>query len=346
MKKILCIATSRKTKGGITTVLTAYQPCLFWKKYSIRWLETHNDRNRFVKLWYLCKSLTTYLFIVWFYDLVHVHTGEYKSFKRKYIFFQIARWLHKKTIVHIHIGNQIDSYANSRTCQDMLQNADAVVVLTNELKNKISELFSIKESKISVIYNPCKAIENVQFSMGNKTILYAGRLETNKGYHILLEAFAMIAASYPDWKIIFAGNGEIDKAVQLAEAKGILKQVEFRGWITGVEKDRVFREASLLCLPSYNEGFSMTVLEAWAYRLPVVCTKVGFLQDIGIDEENALFFEPGNAGELANRLDRMIADSLLRKRIAEKSHTLATTTFNIQNIAAQIDSLYGYLLSV
>ena len=144
MKKVLYIATSRKTKGGITAVLTAYQQCLFWKKYKIRWLETHLDQNHFVKLWYLFKSVMIYLFIIKFYDLVHLHTGENKSLKRKYIFFKIARWFNKKTIVHIHIGNQIHSFSNSKICQDMLQNADAIVVLTNDLKNKLSKLFSIE----------------------------------------------------------------------------------------------------------------------------------------------------------------------------------------------------------
>ena len=159
-----------------------------------------------------------------------------------------------------------------------------------------------------------------------------------------MEAFALIASSYSDWKIIFAGNGEINKAIQIADKRGILNQVVFRGWISGVEKDRVFREASFLCLPSYAEGFSMAVLEAWAYRLPVVCTQVGFLRDIGKDKENALFFELGDVDELARKLDLMITNSTLRKSIAKQSHELSKTIFNQQNIDSQIDKLYMDLL--
>ena len=291
--KVLHLATSRKTKGGITTVLTAYQQCPFWEKYKIRWLETHIDRNLFDKFWYFFKSLMIYLFIIKCYDLVHIHTGENKSLKRKYIFFKIARWLNKKTIVHIHIGNQINSYSHSKIFHDMLKNADAVVVLTCDLKNKIRKLFSIEGSKIHVIYNPCTAIENVRYSTETKNILYAGRLVHNKGYHILLEAFAQIAPKYADWKIIFTGNGEIDKAIQIAKEKNIINQAEFKGWVTGAEKDLIFREASFLCLPSYSEGFPMSVLEAWAYSLPVICTPVGGLREIVKEEENVLLFKPG-----------------------------------------------------
>ena len=164
MRKVLFLATSRKTKGGVTSVLKAYQKCQLWEKYNIRWLETHIDGNTLIKLWYSFTSLITYLFVVRSYDLVHLHTGEIISIKRKYIFFQIARWLNKKTIVHLHIGNQIDSYANSKLCNNILKRADAVLVLSNELKNKVRELFSVDSDKIYVIHNPCVAVENVRYS--------------------------------------------------------------------------------------------------------------------------------------------------------------------------------------
>ena len=344
MNKVLYLATSRKTKGGITSVLNTYKQCLFWEKYNIRWIETHIDRNIFAKMLFSLGGLVNFLFIVWSYDLVHIHTGEINSMKRKYIFFKIARWLNKKTIVHLHIGNQIDSYEHNKICQNMVKNADAIIVLSNELKNKIHELFFVDESKIYVIHNPCVPVENVQYLMNSKVILYAGRLDYNKGYHILLEAFTKIASKYPDWKIVIAGNGEIDKAIQIATKNKILNQVAFRGWITGDEKAHVFREAAFLCLPSYAEGFSMTVLEAWAYSLPVVCTPVGGLRDIVCDGVNALLFESGNAMQLAEQLERMITNPSLRKSIAEKSHELASSMFDIQTIGEQIDCLYKFLI--
>jgi len=227
MKKVLYLATSRKTKGGITSVLKAYEQCPFWKKYNIRWLETHIDRNMIIKMWYTIYSLLIYLVIIWFYDIVHIHCGDFPSIKRKYVFFQIARMLNKKTVVHFHIVTQIDSLNDKRIFKNMVENADAVILLSNEVKDKVMNIYSIDKDKLFVIYNPSIEVSNVQYANDSKTILFAGRLDSNKGYHVLLEAFALIAPKHLNWKIIFAGNGEIDKATKIAEEQQIINQITF-----------------------------------------------------------------------------------------------------------------------
>ena len=77
-------------------------------------------------------------------------------------------------------------------------------------------------------------------------ILYAGILSDRKGYNRLIEAFSKIAAKYPDWKIKFAGNGEIEKGKSLAVKFGIEQQTEFLGWIAGNTKESIFQHASIL----------------------------------------------------------------------------------------------------
>ncbi|MDR2233232.1 MAG: glycosyltransferase family 4 protein [Tannerella sp.] len=340
MKRVLFIATSKNTKGGITSVISSYRQCKIWEKYKIRWLETHIDRNSYIKLLYVICSLILYCVIVWFYDIVHIHVGDIKSMRRKSVFFQIASWINKKTIIHLHIGDQIYKMADSKTCKNVIQQADAIIVLSNDMRQKVRDIFSISKDKIFVIPNPCVTVQNVNYSIASKTILFAGRLDYNKAYQILIKAFALIASKHHDWKIVFAGNGEIAKAIRLATENRISGQVEFKGWITGEEKDRIFRESAFLCLPSYAEGFSMTVLEAWAYCLPVVCTPVGGLKEIVKDGDNALVFEPGNVAELALKLDLMITNPDIRQNIAEKSHELSQSLFNLQRICERIDNLY------
>ena len=77
-KKVLILATSRKTRGGVTAVLKVYEQCPFWKKYKVYWLETHIDRTLFVKFLYAVKALIAFLFLVWFYDIIHIHVLLYK----------------------------------------------------------------------------------------------------------------------------------------------------------------------------------------------------------------------------------------------------------------------------
>ena len=84
--RVLILATSRKTRGGITSVLKEHEQSRYWKEFRCRWLETHRDGNILVKIGYFLKSFVTYLFILPAYDLVHIHTSEPPSALRKVCF--------------------------------------------------------------------------------------------------------------------------------------------------------------------------------------------------------------------------------------------------------------------
>ena len=143
--------------------------------------------------------------------------------------------------------------------------------------------------------------------------------------------------------IVFAGNGEIEKARSMAVELCIENQVEFKGWISGIEKVRVFQEASIYCLASDGEGFPMGVLDAWAYGLPCVVTPVGGLPDIVEDGENALVFPVGNVEILSQQLEKLISNVELRTKISQASIELADNTFNIKKINMELGQIYESL---
>ena len=173
--------------------------------------------------------------------------------------------------------------------------------------------------------------------------MYAGTLNFNKGYADLIKAFSIVAKKHPEWKVVFAGHGEIQEARELAKDLGVDSQCNFLGWISGEQKDAAFRRASILCLASYQEGFPMAVLDAWAYGVPVVSTTAGGLIDIIIEGQNGLLFEAGNVEQLSKTLEIILSDSELRTRIASESRVLAYTTFNIVYLNHQLGELYESL---
>lgn len=81
--RVLILATSHKTRGGITSVLKEHEQSRYWKTFKCRWLETHRDGNICIKIGYFLKSFLTYIFILPSYDLVHIHTSEPPSALRK-----------------------------------------------------------------------------------------------------------------------------------------------------------------------------------------------------------------------------------------------------------------------
>lgn len=341
MHKILIVATSHKTRGGITSVILSHQKGNQWNEHCCNWIETHIDKGVICKLFYLLKAWFTFILILPWYDLVHIHISEPPSAIRKCMFMWWAKIWNKKTIVHFHSFSSDTTIRSkySTIYRYLFSKADSVLVLSNYWKNEINDIFSLGD-KVKILFNPCPGkFSNVQYKKKNN-ILYAGTINVRKGYTDLIIAFSRISNKYPNWNLIFAGNGEIEKGKQLVKKLGIESQVCFLGWVNGEAKDKAFKEASIFCLPSYAEGFPMAVLDAWAYGLPVVSTPVGGLPDIAIENENILLFTPGDITSLAKQLEILILDNNLRNKISNGSSLLSQTTFSEKSINTQLGELY------
>ena len=346
MLKVLVVATSHKTRGGITSVVNAHERGELWKKYHCTWVETHIDRGAGFKLWYFIKGLLKYCVLIWSADLVHIHFSEPPSAIRKSIFLLIAKLARKKVIVHFHAFSPQTTIESKykRVYRFIFSRADCAIILSKFWKDAVNKEFHLGD-KVRVVYNPCVAeISNKQYQKGNY-ILYAGTLNQRKGYADLIKAFALIAKKNIDWKVVFAGNGEADQAKKLAREEGIEDECIFTGWISGEEKDKWFKVSKIFCLPSYAEGFSMAVLDAFAYGLPVITTPVGGIPDVAKDGDNMLLFNSGDIKALAKQLDLLMNDKALRDKLSKASERFAKDVFNVYVINKQIGDLYEEVLN-
>ena len=343
MTRVLVVATSRKTRGGITSVVKAHETGGQWKKYHCRWIETHRDGNMARKLWYLAAALVEYVCLLPFYDIVHIHIATTQSAKRKRLFFILAKFMKKKTIFHFHPSNEkfLFEPKNRKLYRKLFSQADLVLVLSEQWRRWIKESLGLTE-RIKVLYNPCPVVDR-RDDLRRNQVLFAGTVIPRKGYAVLLKGFALIAGKYPQWKVVFAGNGEIDRARSIAESLGIAGQVEFLGWVSGDEKERVFQESSIYCLASDGEGFPMGVLDAWAYGIPCVVTPVGGIPDIVENGKNGLIFPVGDSGKLAEQLDLLMQDQSLRRQIVVGSDKYVYGQFCVENINRQLGEIYSTL---
>lgn len=344
MPKVIVVATSRKTRGGITSVIKAHETGEHWKKYHCKWIETHRDGNNIRKLWYLITALIQYILILPFYDIVHIHIATTKSAHRKKIFFYLAKLLRKKTIFHFHPSNEKFLYNinNQKLYRKLFSKADIVLVLSEQWKRWIYETLSLSE-KIEVLYNPCPEVCRRE-DIRKKQILFAGSIIQRKGYETLIRAFGKIAYKYPEWKVVFAGNGEIENGKKIAIELGISQQITFLGWVNGVEKEKVFQESMIYCLASDGEGFPMGVLDAWAYGIPCIMTPVGGLPDIIVDYKNGILFQVGDINDLSNKLKELIENQELRKSIVTHSDKYVYETFEVQYINTRLENFYQQII--
>jgi glycosyltransferase involved in cell wall biosynthesis len=145
--------------------------------------------------------------------------------------------------------------------------------ITVQLDNYIGEYPHYLHGRIISIPNsvsPAKEFAKPAGHRGEtKRLLSVGRLSYQKNQAVLIEAFARLADSMPDWRLVLVGAGEDEqKLKQLTADKGLGARVEFIGAVKEVE--RFYLSSHLFCLPSRWEGFPNVLAEAMAQGLPVV----------------------------------------------------------------------------
>jgi glycosyltransferase involved in cell wall biosynthesis len=341
--RVLMIGPGRRGRGGIDAVIWAYTKSPVWDSYACRWLETYEDSGTMAKVWVAARALLRAPFAIWRSDIIHIHTAFRASIVRKSLFLMIAKALGKKVIMHVHDYDPeyLDRVGHTSFAARVLRTADRVVALS-PLWADVLRRAGVKA--VEVIPNPVILPQWTAIranSSGRFNILYVGKLENRKGYEDLLRAMPLVLQTLPSARLQFAGTGEIERAKTIADELGIGASVEFLGWIHKEDRERVYTGADVFCLPSYNEGLPMVVLEAMAFCLPVVCTPVGGLPDLIRPGDNGIFVQPGNHNEIAAALIGLLQDTVRRTAIAKSGHETVMKTYGLPAVATHLERLYG-----
>jgi glycosyltransferase involved in cell wall biosynthesis len=225
-------------------------------------------------------------------------------------------------------------------CKLTLRHCQRIVVLSDKWRTVVQA--ALPESDISVIYNPVMDVDQSQVGAvsDQMRVLYLAHLVERKGYHDLINAFAMVSARAADARLVFCGSGDEEKALEMCEALNIADRVEFRGWISDDEKVDELVRTTVFCLPSYDEGLPMGILEAMSFGLPIATTPVGGIPDVLKHEVNALLFEPGDVSAMADALTRLLLDPGLRQSLASNA-LQDSAEFRPSRIGAQWVQLYA-----
>lgn len=135
-------------------------------------------------------------------------------------------------------------------------------------------------------------------------LLSVGRLERNKGFHILLDALGRLRRRLPPrWCWLLVGQGTERAALEAqAREQGIASHVRFTGRLDDAELHNLYEEVDLIVHPTLYEGSSLVTLEAMIHRKPVVASAAGGIPDKVFDGRNGYLARPGDAGDLAEKL--------------------------------------------
>ena len=178
---------------------------------------------------------------------------------------------------------------------------DYVVTLTKRDKELWEQGIKNIKAKIIPIANPSpfEVQENIP-SLDYKTILCVGRLTYQKGFDLLITAWARVAQQVPDWKIVIVGSGEDELMLQqMAKDFAVEDSIVFAGQQKNM--DTFYRQASFFCMTSRFEGLPMVLLEAQSYGLPIVAFDCDTgPADLIENKKNGILVEPLDTTELAD----------------------------------------------
>ena len=346
MHQVVMTGTAENAGGGITSVIKLIKKMPVWNKYDIYWLETQtNECGKAKKLWTALRAALIAPFVIWNSKIIHFQMVPDITLIIQLPVLLFAKLFCKKIVTEVHVGNQLKDHTNDKFFKWWFNQADLVLLLAKKWEDLFKSIYKDVKTPTDVLYNACEIIEPIPFSEKKHLILFAGTLDKNKAPELLLEAWAKIADKHPKWHITFMGSGYIDDCKNLSRELRIDDSVDFTGYITGTEKERIFHDASILCMCSYMEGFPMAVLEAWSYSVSVITTPVGGLPDVIDEEVNCLTFPYGDSDVLSKQLDKMISNETLRENIAREGRSQAVKYFSLDAVNKKIDSIYSKLIS-
>jgi glycosyltransferase involved in cell wall biosynthesis len=174
-----------------------------------------------------------------------------------------------------------------------------------------------------------------------RSLLYLSRIERRKGIIELIDAYRLLKQQDAGYELFIAGNGPDLQSVAEYIAQKELRDIHMLGYVTGEEKVKAFRKASIFCFPSYfGEGMPVSVLEAMVLGLPLVSSDVAGLKDILEDGRNGVILRGVNPEEIVRGILELVRNDGLRQRISDHNKEYAANTFHPKKCAKRLEDIF------
>ncbi len=352
MIDVLHIAPGLNVKGGITTVLHGYIQSCLCNNIRLHFIASHRDGSIGFKIAVAVVGLyKTFLKMAsGQIDIVHLHCGDKPSPLRKYFYYRLVRLFNTKVVLHFHGSGFIDQYQKfphflKKRCTYLFTEVDLLICLSVYWEKQILNIFPTAKTKVvrNAIAIPDQCTPRIN-SKRPLRLAFLGRIIERKGLFDLIEVIAGMKSQGIDVYLEIGGDGDVDNLNRMIQGLGLSNQVKYLGWIGTKDKERLFGRVDAYVLPSYAEGMPMSVLEAMAYGLPVVSTKVGGVPDLVCDEKTGFLIVPGDKVSLSKSIKRLVMEPDLIRRFGEKGREKAIECHQLESMMKRLMQLYQDLI--
>lgn len=186
-------------------------------------------------------------------------------------------------------------------------------------------------------------LEKIHDKSSPGKFLFAARLTIEKGCEVLLKALTLLPKDI-QFEFSIAGKGVYaDKFIELAKNDS---RIKYLGYISGSDKDAIFRKNDWLLLPSlWYENAPVVIIEAAAYKMGVIGSNIGAIPEFVQHEKTGLLFDPGNPKALAETIIRAVNDQEILRNI-EKFTPQILSNSSIDNMVDGYLEHYKSVISV
>ena len=279
-------------------------------------------------------------------DIIHV-----RSRVPAWLIYFANKSLKIKVVSTVHGFNSVGFYSS------IMQKADAVICVSNSIKEYIQKHYKTSESKITVIprgidlelFNP-KNIDNdfinnfkKEFNLENRFIVSSvGRVTQLKDYETFIKAISLVKKELPNIVALIVGGVRSDKEDYLNSLKNLIKELNLEDNIifTGSQSkiEQIYALSDVIVSSSKKpESFGRAVAEAISMDKPVIATNHGGVKDIIIENENGFFFEVGDEKELANNI-------LKARNLEFDGYNYISSNFSLENMVNKTIDVYKGIL--
>jgi len=270
-------------------------------------------------------------------DVVEFHFRWAPSYTREIVRYQgpkVFTW-HNSFGEGEGLVQRTGSWINDRLFLPKLRRFDAVTCISDYVK---SELLAKKvpDAKMSTIGNGVIVPEQIS-GKEDDYLLFVGRLVRTKGLHYLMQAMR-----HTDARLVICGKGpEMERLQSMTSSLGIDDRVEFRGYVSEEERDRLLDECQAYVMPSLYESFGIAAAEAMSHGKPVICSAVGGLPEVVRDA--GLLVPPRDPLALAEAINALLRDDGRRKELGIKAREYAQE-YSWESVAEKTLSQYRSLI--
>ncbi len=220
---------------------------------------------------------------------------------------------------------------------------DGIIVNAEAVKQSLAAHPWIKSERIRVIYNGVDQRERWTQSAARNSqeilVLAAGRVESEKGFDVLIDAMALAVKQEPRLICEIWGNGDqIDSLNTQIERLELGEHVRLRGFTQQLSHE--LARADIAVSSSYREGISNFILESWSAGVPLIATSIEGSAEIVHDRKRGLLVPPGDANAMSCAILELARDKLLRENCIAGGKSAIATTHNWTAMAEKMERFF------